>query len=50
MEPLLPKKEGICDQCNGELVTRPDDTKEVIEYRLDIYKKNTLHLLDILTK
>jgi len=30
MEPLKPKKEGICDICGGKLITRPDDTKEVV--------------------
>ena len=29
MEPLNPKKEGICDACGGKLVIRDDDKKEV---------------------
>ena len=27
MEPLLTKKEGICDVCGGKLIIRPDDTE-----------------------
>lgn len=30
MEPLNPKKEGICDACGGKLTVRDDDKKEVI--------------------
>lgn len=30
MEPLNPKKEGICDACGGKLTIRDDDKKEVI--------------------
>jgi rRNA maturation endonuclease Nob1 len=26
MDPLLPKKDGICDVCGGNLVIRADDT------------------------
>ena len=32
---------GICDKCNGELVTRADDKPEVIKSRLDVYHKQT---------
>ena len=27
MDPLLPKKEGVCDNCGNKLVVREDDTK-----------------------
>ena len=32
---------GICDKCQGELVTRADDKPEVIKSRLDIYHEQT---------
>ena len=32
-----PKKEGICDRCGGELITRDDDKPETIKNRLKVY-------------
>lgn len=40
------KKEGICDNCNGELVQRNDDQASVIEQRLKAYTENTQPLKD----
>ena len=37
---------GICDKCNGELITRADDKPEVIKSRLDIYHEQTEPLKD----
>ena len=37
MDPLLPKKEGICDSCGHELVIRADDTEKVIRQRIKEY-------------
>lgn len=41
-----PKKEGICDQCGGELYVRDDDKEETIVNRFKIYTKETQPLLD----
>lgn len=41
-----PKIEGICDVCGGKLVTREDDTKEVVEKRFDDFQEKTLPLID----
>jgi len=51
-----PKQENICDLCQGELYVREDQKSEVIQHRLDVYKKQTkplekyyeetLHLID----
>lgn len=54
MEPLNPKKEGICDACGGKLTIRDDDKKEVIyfiytkviELRMKEYEEKTHPLLD----
>jgi len=46
MEPLLPKKEGVCDKCGGNLVIRDDDTETVITARMKEYNAKTLPLLD----
>ena len=36
-----PKKEGICDRCGGELITRDDDKPETIKNRLKVYHEST---------
>jgi adenylate kinase len=36
-----PKKEGICDACQGKLIQREDDSPEVIRERLRIYHEQT---------
>ncbi|MGA8164804.1 MAG: adenylate kinase [Waddliaceae bacterium] len=40
-----PTKEGVCDQCGGKLVQRPDDRPEVITERIKVYKKQTEPLI-----
>ena len=41
-----PKKAGICDFCGGELIQRADDTVETVTNRIDVYKKQTMPLID----
>ncbi|MBE7008592.1 MAG: adenylate kinase [Ruminococcaceae bacterium] len=36
-----PKKEGICDACGSELITRKDDAPETVKSRLAVYHKET---------
>jgi len=50
MDPLLPKKDGVCDKCGGKLIIRADDTKEVITARMKEYEAKTLPLLKIYQK
>lgn len=38
-------KEGICDQCGGELTQRSDDREEAIGKRLEVYRSQTAPLL-----
>ncbi|MDD2518299.1 MAG: adenylate kinase [Bacilli bacterium] len=45
-----PKVEGICDKCNGLLVKRDDDTKEVFEKRFQVYKTETVPLIEYYKK
>ena len=39
-------KNGRCPKCGGLVYTRADDTKEVIEKRLDTYAKQTAPVVD----
>ena len=46
-EKLKPKKEGICDNCGGELYQRDDDSdEEAIKTRVDTYYKVTAPVID----
>ncbi len=47
---IPPRKEGVCDACGGELYQRPDDNRETIENRLDVYASQTSDLIDLYTK
>lgn len=44
------KVEGICDDCRGELMQRPDDRQEAIENRLKVYEKQTAPLIEYYNK
>ena len=41
-----PKTEGICDLCQGQLVTRKDDAPETVNHRLEVYHALTEVLKD----
>lgn len=45
-ENIPPKKEGVCDICEGELYQREDDKPEAIKKRLELYKKETAPLIE----
>ena len=41
-----PKKDGVCDECGSELITRKDDAPETVKSRLAVYHKETEPLKD----
>ncbi len=43
---LKPKRDMICDICNGPLYQRKDDISSIIQNRLDVYKKETAPLIN----
>ena len=47
---MKPKKDGVCDNCNGELYQREDDKEEVIKRRLMVYKNDTEPLINYYKK
>ncbi len=47
---MLPKKEGICDKCGGELIQRADDNEETARNRIDVYNEQTRPLVDYYEK
>lgn len=40
-----PKRNGVCDECGGELFQRDDDKEETMRNRLDVYEKQTAPLI-----
>lgn len=40
-----PKKEDVCDNCDGELYQRDDDNERTVRSRLDVYEKQTHPLI-----
>lgn len=42
----IPKEEGVCDTCGGELYQRHDDTPESVKKRLEVYQEKTKPLID----
>ncbi len=45
-----PKKEGICDKCNGELLQRKDDVEETVAKRINVYLEQTQPLINYYTQ
>ncbi len=41
-----PDKEGVCNVCEGKLVTRKDDESETVKNRLNVYHEQTEPLKD----
>ncbi len=41
-----PKKEGVCNKCEGELYQRDDDNPTTIKTRLETYAKQTAPLIE----
>jgi len=41
-----PVKEGVCDECGGELYQRADDNEETIKTRMDVYLENTKPIIE----
>lgn len=43
---MPPKREGVCDQCGGELYQRDDDKEATIKKRLAVYRSEVASLLE----
>lgn len=42
LENHAPRSPGVCDRCGSPLAQRPDDAEEVIRKRLEVYREQTL--------
>ncbi len=45
-----PKQEGVCDKCGEKLYQRDDDKEETVKNRLQVYRDNTMPLIDYYDK
>lgn len=43
---MPPKKDGVCDQCDGQLYQRDDDKEATIRNRLAVYHRQTADLIE----
>ncbi|MFD5034023.1 adenylate kinase [Streptomyces sp. NPDC058220] len=41
-----PEREGVCDECGGELYQRDDDSEETVRTRLEVYHTQTEPIID----
>lgn len=41
-----PDQPGVCSRCGGELYQRPDDRREVVENRVEVYLRETLPVIE----
>jgi adenylate kinase len=41
-----PARAGVCDNCGGQLVQRPDDQPETVRVRLETYARDTKPLIE----
>jgi adenylate kinase len=41
----VPRKEGVCDECDGELYQRDDDDPEAVSRRLKVFAEQTAPLI-----
>ena len=45
-----PKQPGVCDECGGEVVKRPDDNEETVKERLRVYNEQTRPVLEYFSR
>ncbi len=43
---IPPKRAGVCDRCGGRLYQRDDDKKDTVIRRLEVYKEETVDLIE----
>jgi adenylate kinase len=46
LKDILPKVEGVCDECGSKLTQRDDDKEEIILHRLEVYEQQTFPILE----
>ncbi len=46
LKDIVPKVEGICDECGSRLIQRKDDREEILRRRFEVYEKQTFPIIE----
>ena len=46
LKDIVPKVEGVCDECGDRLIQREDDEEEIIRRRFEVYEKQTFPIIE----
>ena len=46
LKDIVPKVEGVCDECGGRIIQREDDKEEIIRRRFEVYEKQTFPIIE----
>ncbi len=46
LKDIVPKVEGVCDECGGKLIQREDDKEEIIRHRFEVYERQTFPIVE----
>jgi len=46
LKDIVPKVEGVCDECGSRLVQRDDDKEEIIRHRFEVYERQTFPIIE----
>jgi adenylate kinase len=46
LKDIMPKVDGVCDECGGTLIQREDDEEEIIRRRFEVYEKQTFPIIE----
>ena len=46
LKDIVPKVEGICDECGSKLIQREDDKEEIIRHRFEVYEMQTFPIIE----
>ena len=46
LKDIVPRMEGVCDECGGKLIRREDDEEEIIRHRFEVYERQTFPIIE----
>lgn len=46
LKDIVPKKDGICDECGEKIIQREDDKEDIIRHRFEVYEKQTFPIIE----
>ena len=46
LKDIMPKVEGVCDECGGKLIQREDDKEDIIRRRFEVYERQTFPIIE----